>query len=174
MNKSLLSGALNTCCTPNPMDFDIRIFLPKRPWNYRIFSKLPFKMFKKKKFSIKNIDVVSGAKNSWKLEFEVYPNQQGLVGMCYNEKAIVFDDNLEETNSDPKYKLGRYHLSQTSELKWCICSPIFDENDEVVAILALDGKSKTKIDCQNKDALVNQILTFSTMLYGSVPQLFRR
>lgn len=172
MNKDLLSGALTNICTANVMDFDIRIFLPKYPRWYKFCRK--FSLWNcKEKFVIKNVDVIAEARTTSKLEFEVFPNAQGLVGTCYKEAALVYDDNLEVTNST-NYNLTRYQITRTSDLKWCICCPIFDSNDAVVAILALDGRTLIRIDAQNKDVLVNQILTFSNMLYASVPQLFRR
>ena len=86
---------------------------------------------------------------------------------------MVFDDNLEHSNSTD-YNLGENQISRTSNLKWSICCPIFDTNNAVVAILALDGKSKITIAEENAPILNEHIVAFSRLLYDSVPQLFKR
>lgn len=102
----------------------------------------------------------------------MFPEPQGLVGECYNRKRVLCDDNLENTN--PTYKLNKHQLTRIANLKWSICCPIFDSSDDVIAILALDGKNKITINATNKEEIGTQIVVFSRMLYDAVPQLFRR
>ena len=108
------------------------------------------------------------------MEFEVSPDPQGLVGLCYNIRSVVYDDDLERNNGDDIYNLTEYQLSRTTNLKWSICCPVFDTSNTVIAILALDGKNQITIDDNNKSEIRNQIVVFSRLLYDAVPQLFRR
>ena len=86
---------------------------------------------------------------------------------------MVYDDDLEHTN-DTSYSLDRIQVSRTSNLKWSICCPVFDDKNTVVAIIALDGKTKITIDKEKENDLKEELYVFTRMLYDYVPQLFRR
>lgn len=172
MNKKILSSSLDKHCFSQVSSFDIRIFIPKYPTIYKLAEKFGFKQFHKK-FIIKNIDLISEQGITKNLEFEVYPQEEGLVGMCYKNKVMVYDDDLEHTN-DQIYQLSKSQINRTSDLKWSICCPICVEADTVVAIVALDGKTKIKIDKKREIVLQKELSAFCYMLYDSVPQLFKR
>lgn len=152
-------------------DFNIRIFIPKHPVLLKIAHVLHIKN-KQITYVIKNIPQIADQGTTNNLEFKVFPEPQGLVGECYNRKSVLCDDNLENTN--PTYKLNKHQLTRIANLKWSICCPIFDSSDDVIAILALDGKNKITINATNKEEIGTQIVVFSRMLYDAVPQLFRR
>lgn len=172
MSKDILAGTLGKLCFSNQPNFDVRIFIPKWPILYRLVEAIHIPNFKRK-FVIKNIDLIAEQGTTKDLEFEVFPNQEGLVGLCYHYKSMVLDDDLEHSNST-EYNLGENQISRTSNLKWSICCPIFDANNTVVAIIALDGKSKITIAEENFPILNEHIVAFSRLLYDSVPQLFKR
>ena len=172
MIKNISSGALGKRFLSDSSSFDIRIFIPKYPMLYKIADYLKIKNIHKK-FIIKNVDLIADQGITKNLQFEVYPRKEGLVGACYQTKAMIHDDDLENTN-DKNYNLGRNQIDRTSNLKWSICCPVCDDNDSVVAIIALDGKTRIKIDKDKENALKEEFVTFSRMLYDSVPQLFRR
>ena len=172
MTKDIFSTSLGKHFSSDTSSYDIRIFIPKYSLLYKIADKIHFKAIHKK-FIIKNIDLIANQGTTKNLQFEVFPKSEGLVGFCYKTKTMAFDDDLENTN-DIKYNLTRNQISKTSNLKWSICCPICNEIDEVIAIIALDGKTKIKIDKDNKKSLVEELLVFSRMLYDSVPQLFKR
>jgi len=151
--------------------FEIRFFIPKHPVLYSIEEKLGIKH--KKEFIIKNIDIIANQGATKGLSFEVSPNSQGLVGECYRQKSMVYDDMLAETNSI-NYSLQPKQLSRTSNLRWSICCPIIDEKDNVVAIMAFDGTKPITIKKEKTNELADHILTFSRVLYDAVPQMFRR
>lgn len=171
MNKNILASSLGQRILSNSFAFDIRIFIPKHPFLYKILEKLHIMI--NKKFIIKNIDLIAEQGTTMGLSFEVFPKQEGLVGACYSTKAMIYDDDLEHTNCE-KYQLKQNQIARTSGLKWSICCPIFDESNVVVAVLALDGKTRIKIDKEKEAMLREEILVFSRMLYDSVPMLFKR
>lgn len=167
MNKEILGYALLDSCLGNYEDYNIRFFIPKHPLIYKIFKKC------KKKFVIINIPEIAQEGTTKGLELEVFPDCQGLVGKCYNNKMMIYDDDLENTNST-KYRLDKNQVFRTSNLKWSICCPIFDNNSQIVAIMAIDGSKKITIDKEKENKLKEQIIIFSRMIYDNVPQLFRR
>lgn len=154
-------------------DLDIRIFIPKHPFLIKLAYILHIKD-PKIIYIIKNIPQIADEGTTSNLEFEVSPDPQGLVGLCYNIRSVVYDDDLEKNNGDDIYNLTEYQLSRTTNLKWSICCPVFDTSNTVIAILALDGKNQITIDDNNKSEIRNQIVVFSRLLYDAVPQLFRR
>ena len=172
MSKEIVSKALADSCTPSPQDFDIRLFLPKRPVLYRILDFLRISRVPRK-FAIKNIELIAEQGTTKNLEFEVSPNSQGLVGKSYADKSIIFDDNLE-TNNSVDYNLGHNQIQRTSSLKWSICCPILSQDNNVVAILAIDGQTKMAIKSSKKNELFQVISGYSRMLYDNVPPLFKR
>lgn len=182
MNKSVLSSSLGKRFLSDSSTFDIRIFIPKHPILYKFLDKLnktkaskllKNKKVSSKKFIIKNIDLIAEQGTTKNLQFEVEPKRQGLVGLCYEKRAMVFDDELENTNS-LNYNLNNIQIDKTTNLKWSICCPVFDDKDAIVAIFALDGKTKITIDKEKEAALREEVLAFSRMLFDYVPQLFKR
>ncbi len=172
MNKDILSSSLGKRFLSDSSNFDIRIFIPKHLWLYKIADKLHIDKISKK-FAIKNIDLIANQGVTKDLEFEVSPETEGLVGICYQTKAMVYDDNLEKTNNEI-YKLNQNQIARTTSLKWSICCPVCDESNSVIAIIALDGKTKITINKEKEAALRDELLAFSRMLADSVPQLFKR
>lgn len=172
MNKETLAESLRQKLSQNSLDFDIRIFIPQHPWLYKAANKFGRNRMKRR-FIIKNIDLIAEQGTTKKLKFEVYPCSQGLVGACYTQKSIVFDDNLIKTNST-EYNLSHLQITRTASLRWIICCPIFNESDDVVAIISLDGKSIIELTDETVSNLKEDIIGFSRMLYDSVPEFFRR
>lgn len=179
MNKSILTSSLGKRFLSDTSSFDIRIFIPKHPIFYNVVDKLQDRLNKlkippiHKVFVIKNIDLIAEQGITKNLQFEVSPKQEGLVGLCYSTRAMVYDDDLE-SNNDTLYELKKNQISRTSDLKWSICCPISDDKGTVVAIIALDGKKKITIDRGKEVTLREEVVAFSLMLYDSVPQLFKR
>lgn len=172
MTKNILASSLGKRFISQASSFDIRIFVPKYPTLYKLLEKLGYEKYHKK-FTIKNIDLISDEGITKNLEFEVYPNKEGLVGMCYETKYMVYNDDLEHTN-DTMYQLNTNQINRTSNLKWSICCPVCNDSNNIVAIVALDGKTKITLDKEKETALQKEMSAFCYMLYDSVPQLFKR
>ena len=172
MNKDNLKTALVEKFSKEFSNFNIRIFIPKHPRWYALLKWLHIKNYKVF-FIIKNIPQIAEVGITTNLEFEVYPKCEGLVGLCYKEKVMYYDDNLTKNNST-SYNLGDNQIARTSNLEWSICCPVFDSANNVIAIIALDGTEKLTIDKSREIELSKQIVVFSRMLYDAVPLLFRR
>lgn len=172
MAKTILASSFVKKFFPDHVDFDMRIFVPKYQWLYSAADRLRIKKISKK-FVIKNINLIADQGITKDLQFEVSPQVEGLVGQCYIQKQVLWDDNLEATNS-MEYNLGKHQISRTADLKWCICCPIYGNANNVVAILALDGKTCTTISKSDGKSLAIELTAFSRLLFDSVPKLFKR
>lgn len=155
----------------NSFCFDLRLFVPEAS-----ICRLIKNLFSKKKekwFVIRNIEPFAKKDITEHLRFRVEPDHQGLVGKAYKEKSIVYDDNLEKTNST-NYSLEESQVNRTSGLLWSLCVPITNEKNEVIAVMAFDsGTSSLNIN-QNKNEIRTLTSTLAFMMRDSVPELFSR
>ena len=183
MNKDMFGRALGQAFNGSQVDFNIRIFIPKYPRLYAFLEFMAshtkrtnnFWKTRKRVVVIKNIDLIAEQGSTKGLSLGVSPVPQGLVGLCYAGKAFLWDDNLIETN-DKIYNLTEGQIMQTKDARWVIGCPIFNDKNDVVAILSLDGKTPVKMPKNKKgqNDVQECIISFSRMLYDAVPQLFRR
>ena len=153
------------------LNMEIRIFVP-RITLYTLWMRLRKKKEYKLNFVIRNVEALAKKDMTENLMLEVMPNPVGLVGRCYNEKGMLFDDDLRSTN-ESKYNLSAYQKAKTNQLRFSLVCPIFNNKDEIVSILAFDSQQEIKIDTTEKNRMVgDSILSFSQMLYQNVPELF--
>lgn len=152
--------------------FNLRIFVPE----IRILRFLKAKArchAEEKWFVIRNIEPFAKKDITEHLRFRVEPERQGLVGLAYETKSIVYDDTLELTNST-EYSLEQSQLHRTSNLKWSLCVPILDENNNVAAVMAFDSDSSQLNINLNKDQIRSLADVLAIMMRDSVPDLFKR
>lgn len=171
-NKDILLEGLKQQLNVQSLNLDIRIFVPER----KFFSRLRNKIIphEKKYFIINNINCLGKAGKTNNLKFEVSPNQQGLVGSCFSERSIQYDDNLYSTNNKV-YNLTPYQIQKTDNLRFSLVCPLFSPKDEIVAIMAFDSTSDLKIstldqELQTKFGYIFQ--NYSQLLFENVPELF--
>lgn len=167
-NKTIFERAFSNIIG-NAVNLDVRIFVPEE----RIIDVRKNKI---KYFKIKNYEGLCTAGTTNDLKFAVHPHDflEGLVGQCYDQKSMLLEDNLKEYNNT-QYNLNRFQISKTRDLEFSIVCPLFKDgnNDEVVAVVAVDGKQKISINNANRENLINSVLTFSQLLYENVPELFK-
>ncbi len=147
-------------------DIDVRIFVPN--------SSIKNRLKKKKEFIIKNFKSLADPDITDDLCFEVSPQSEGLVGFCYQSKKIVYDDNLEETNSK-NYNLSKHQQNKTSNLKFSFVCPILDINEDVIGMVAIDSKKLINIRSNKKyeKQFTTAVLNFSQLMHKNVPELFK-
>lgn len=86
-------------------------------------------------------------------------------------RNMLYDDCLAKNNSS-SYHLDNYQISKTRDLEFSIVCPLYNSNDEIIAIIAIDGKQKIDISA-HKSEITNNVLTFAQTLYENVPDLFK-
>lgn len=168
--KQIITSTFASLEKNDSFQFNMRIFVPNKNIKYKIAH-----LFNKNcilEFKIKNIVPFAKKDITEHLSFRVSPESQGLVGQCYQKKAIVYDECLLNNNST-EYNLDETQINRTSDLKWSICVPILDENNQVVSIIAFDSCiSKLRIEA-HKDEIRQIVNTVAILLYDCVPILFK-
>lgn len=146
---------------------------------YKILIKLPFEFQftdglgdnDKIYFKIKNVEGLSSITDNTKdLRFEAYPVTQGLVGRCFTEKEMVYDEDTKNSGED--YNLNPYQKSKT-DTRFVLCYPIFDEKNKVISIVSFDSPHKITIPDEKTQNVVEIITGFCQSLYENAPDLFK-
>ncbi len=171
-NKSIFIETLVSHFGKEYSEFDIRIFVPRKTVYWMLLHRIIKNI--KYEFVIKNVDALADSGKTDNLKFEVSPNTVGLVGACYSQHDMFYDDDLENSNSI-NYNLNGYQISKTNDLKFSLVCPIYSDCDEIIAIIALDSKNEVKIptDKHLKDILIKTIFNYTRHLYENVPDLFK-
>lgn len=164
LTKVVFQGAFSSAVDTN-INIDIRIFVP-------IKKIINIKKNETLYFQIVNCEGLSTAGITNGLKFKVLPKdeRQGLIGNCYNLHTTVYDDNLKQNNE--QYNLTKFQLSKTRNQEFSIAHPLYNESNEIVAIITIDGTQKIDIS-EHESAIINNVLMFSEKLFLSVPDLFK-
>lgn len=170
--KEIMSTTLAKLLDKEFCNIDIRIFVPDNVFKWKILRNL--RKDEELYFKIKNIEGLADAGITNELKFKVSPacHKEGLVGECYVNRRMVYDDNLSESNST-EYHLSNYQINKTSDLKFIIVCPTFSSDGSIDAIVAYDSKNDIKITSENEDAFGDLILSYTQQLHEKVPELFK-
>ena len=169
-NKDIFQAILKEHLHLENCNLNVRIFVPRNTLLKKI-CKL-FKMPTKDVYYIKNIDGLAEKDITNNLKFEVFPNRQGLVGECYQQEAILYDDDLENSN-ETNYNLTHYQKAKTNKFKFILVCPIFSESEEIISIVSFDTCDKIKINRDSKDILRQLVLNYTQSLFECMPDLFK-
>jgi hypothetical protein len=133
-NKKLLFKYPQTMYKTLNTNFNTRIFVPKKG----ILSFL-------KKSTTLVPQEYSGLTNKLeekKLNFCVNNSTtQGMVGKSFKEKEIFIDFDMSNQN---KYELTENQKRLVRDAKFCSTIPILDNNNQAIAVLAVDSNKKIK------------------------------
>lgn len=170
-NKDILVSTLSEYVGKEYCDLNIRIFVPYKNISWIVGKVFP--QFRKKWFCIKNEEGIAEAGITDNLKFLVEPfeKREGLVGECYYQRKMVYDDNLENTN-EVEYNLSEYQVNKTRNLKFIIACPTFSKDKEIDAIVAFDSTNTIKLENGN-DKFTDAILNYTQQLHEYVPELFK-
>lgn len=159
-------------------NINIRLFVPKKGiltvikkiLNKVLLNKVKFT----REFIIKNVEGLGIRDKTDNLSFIVYPEEkmQGLVGRCYNERAIIYDDNLQNTSA--VYNLTAYQIDKTCDIKFCLCAPIYNKKGGVVSIISFDSIHDVKIDKEDRQGWRVPITNYCQYLNECFQDLFNR
>lgn len=171
-NKDIFVSTLADCLGKEYCDINIRIFVPHKSLVWKMVHL--FAKNYRHQFAIKNIEGLAEAGNTNDLRFTVYPPDkiEGLVGECYTQRNMVYDDNLEKSNSTD-YHLSEYQINKTRDLKFIIACPTFADDKTIDAVVSFDSKNNIKLTSSNQEKLINMILNYTQQLHENVPELFK-
>ena len=123
----------------------------------------------KKEFKILNIDGLAVVGMTENLTFKTDP-PQGLVGYCFVTRKIIYEPDLYHPKNEQP--LSKDLKNRTSDLRFCLCVPIFNNKDNVVAVVAFDSSSALDLGPQVNDILTI-FIAFSQNLQKAMPKLFK-
>lgn len=137
-NKETYFKSIKETLKKHNKSFNTRLFLPKNGffawWNKVRNNKV--------EFTLKEFKGICDPLHTRSLHFEVTPTTQGLVGKACKEEAIIVDCQV---NPD-SYNLTHYQVSKTNDVKFCSTAPIFNKNNKVIAVLAVDSNDDIQLD----------------------------
>lgn len=173
-NKVIFLQALvNKVENENLNNLHIRIWVEKSNFSYLVkkwfFTK--FNMKFTKVFTIRNVEGLSTSDITNDLSFKVYPDWQGMVGLCYNERKIIYDQNVRSSKFD--YRLTDHQKTKINGTKFCMCAPIFTDKDEVISIISFDSESEIEIPNSKKKDFEDIVNIYSQRLYINCPEVFQ-
>ncbi len=143
-----------------------RIFIPR----LQLSNRYPFW---RKVFALRNIPSLATKDITEGMAIEVYPQQQGLVGLSYHTKQVQYDDNLEETNTT-NYSFNEIQARRTAQLKFSMTVPVLNSENRVEAILAFDSDGFVQIADGRENELKSEVAHYAQDLYDKMPNLFTR
>lgn len=169
-NKDIFETTLKNELNLEHCKINVRIFVPK----YTMISKITkiFNREAKLEYYIRNIEGLAEKDITENLKFSVFPKKQGLVGDCYQQRAVLYDDDLVNSN-ETEYRLTMRQIAKTNTLKFILTCPIFSDEEKIVAIVSLDSYDEIKIKDEKKDILRNLVLNYTQSLYECIPDLFK-
>ena len=165
-NKKIFTSVLSDEMNVKNIDLNLRIFVPRKTILNYINKNY------KLEYVIRNLNNLAEAGLTNNLKFEVYPNPQGLVGECFVSKQMIYDTDLKNTNATD-YKLTKYQIDKTHDLRFILCYPILNTKGKVVSIISIDSKQEIDVNNDNKYALINSVTTFVLSLYEYIPDIFK-
>lgn len=169
--KELLCGAISKELGGVSIHINIRIFVPCDGLLYHI--RYLFNRNTPLYYKIRNVKGLAETDITNNLKFQVRPNDEGLVGMCYRKGNICYDTQLKENNSS-KYSLNNTQIAKTSNLAFSMVVPITDSGNNVIAIMAFDSKQKIDKTKEVMDKISEAANAFAQLLYEKAPELFQR
>lgn len=169
-NKDIFEATLKNELNLKHCKINVRIFVPKYTLIYKIARIINKKS--KLEYHIRNIEGLAEKDITENLKFSVFPKKQGLVGECYRQQAVLYDDDLVNSN-ETDYGLTMHQIAKTNKIKFILVCPVFSDEEKMIAIVSFDSYDEIKIMDEKKDILRNLVLNYTQSLYECVPDLFK-
>lgn len=171
--KEVFTASFNETLSSSA-SYEIRIFKPKHLWLWK-FKKIFYKNAKLV-FKCQNKESFANSSIKDKLEIEVFPKSQGLVGTSYRTGKAQFDDDLEKTNSE-NYNFTQTQVDMTRDLRFSLTYPVFSNKnssskDEVIAVIGIDSTDKIRVKKDQIERMTSTVNHFVDKLQTIVPDLF--
>lgn len=123
-------------------------------------------------FKINKINGFSDIDSTTGLSFIVTGDTlQGLVGKCYNEGVIKYEEDISSLNA--LYNLTGFQIGRTRNTKFCLCVPIFNPNNKIVSIISMDCIYSIKIPQIKETIIADMITVFVQDLNKYFPKIFK-
>lgn len=167
--KVLLMQSFENLVEQQNIRLKLRIFIKKNSFIKRNIKILGVE--NKIVYRMKNIEGFTDNNIKDGLSFEVFPKVQGLIGDCYIQRKIVYDENLKASTKD--YHLSDFQKEQTHNTVFCLCIPLINTKEEIYAIITLDSDVSITIHDENKYTLFSLLKTFGTRFGEEMANFFK-
>lgn len=165
--KEYILISLKTILGRDNLNINIRIFTPR----CKIFKSLFTHFRKREYFVMRNIPGFTDDDMKSGLSFEVKHKPQGLVGQCYKTGFISYDKNFQDSPFD--YNLTKYQRMRTRDIKFWVCVPLFNEKDEISAIMSFDSDVEIELTKRQANIVFPLLDKFSREFFDNMPTLFK-
>jgi hypothetical protein len=157
--KDTFIGAVANIMDVDDTQLCMRLFVPEYKFLYNFIHFFHIKnLFRLPVyFKLKNIN--GGAENGIRdgLKIQVNPETQGILGECFLKRTIVYGENLVSAIND--YHFNDYQKQCIGAVDFCICVPLFDKSNNIMAIISIDSNNNLKVK-DKRFELFNFIDTF--------------
>ncbi|WP_077326596.1 hypothetical protein [Virgibacillus siamensis] len=173
MQRDVLLKKLKTLWVKS-IDKEYDISLEELNIRFWVELKNPFKKIRLKKFNRKvficqrNEQLADNVADN--LYFEVYPNEEGGIGICYNQgKGEVIASHNQ--HDDPEMALDKnmneFQKQQTRNMKFLLCIPLYNSKGQIKKIVSFD--SPYAIPKQHIDSVVSELRVLCDFLQNNMP-----
>ena len=170
VNKDMLLKTWRSECPDLPSNVNVRAYVPQNKI-LGVFTNIRRgRPINAVRFGIRNENGLAEAGLTNHLSFEVSPDPQWLIGQCYQNNNTIVECNVR----NGQHSLEQWQKSKISSLKWCICVPINNEHDHVIAIVQIDSDTLANVNQWPEEICEELIVPFCLILYEAVPELFRK
>lgn len=156
------------------IDMNIRIYIPEKGLGTRLKNMLVGILSGKhavtEVYRARNIEGLAENGLAEPLKFRVKPEPQWLVGECHTNKELVYDSNMKKNIRN--HILSKYIKTRISKLQFCLCIPVLDENDEVIAIISFESEQKLDIGEHNRSTWEDMFKYYCEDLVENLPDFF--
>lgn len=105
------------------------------------------------------------------LYFHTGEAAQGLIGKCYTDKALLYEEDLRKM--DAAYHLTGYQKNHTRSTRFCLCFPLLNEQDKVLAVISFDSQEPIAIHKAGKNIWCDNVINFCLTLEQTLPHIFK-
>lgn len=171
VNKDMLLKTWKSFDCPDlPSNVNVRVYVPQNKILGFFANIRRGRPINAVRFCIRNENGLAEAGLTNHLSFEVSPDPQWLIGQCYQKNNTIVECNVR----NGQFSLEQWQKSKISSLKWCICVPINNEHDHVIAIVQFDSDTPADVNQWPEEIYEELIVPFCLILYEAVPELFRK
>lgn len=160
----------------SPYPLSVRIFVRKKWYQYPPNDWSKVLRGEKLQFVLVNLPNLAGQDNTNGLSFEVKPTSQGVVGMIYNQDAVIIDYQI--ATNRPRYNLTNFQAQKVNHIKFVMGGPVYDSKNngsassKIIGLISFDSNQPMRPLTQDQEQKLKQIVVkYSDLIHKYLPLL---
>lgn len=174
--KYILFEGLETATGVEHIDMDINIYVPTRQKcsaiAYAAKALLKNMIIMRRELIQIHVPGLSRWQNNENLIFTLSPRLQGMEGNCFAKGKYIIEESFGK-ECFSKYNYSNKQQSLFAGIKFHMCCPVFDNSENVVAVMAFSSGQKYEFSKETSELLEIAIRGFCQSLYEKSPELFK-